>query len=74
MVVLRRAVARALSLQIGNRKSAIGNPLPPPRKGHSKTEHTELFRKLRLEFDHIETYGVVSEHFDELREQLEQQP
>ncbi|HKO43376.1 MAG TPA: hypothetical protein VJU84_08800 [Pyrinomonadaceae bacterium] len=45
----------------------------PPARDIPKQNHKDLFRKLRLEFDHIETYGEVSEHFSELREQLKNQ-
>jgi hypothetical protein len=30
----------------------------------------ELLRKIGLEFDHIELYGEVSQHFDEIRAEL----
>ncbi len=45
---------------------------PPPRNGNAKRGiSTELLRKLILEFNHIDVYGSVSEHFGELRQEGE---
>lgn len=42
----------------------------PPRNGNAKGANKELFKKLQLEFEHIDVYGATSEHFDELRSEV----
>lgn len=52
------------------RKNGKGST--PPRNGNasSKLDTKTFFRKLALEFQHIDLYGAVSEHFDDLRSEL----
>jgi len=58
------------------RKSSKGkstksaNRSTPPRNGNAKADLKDLLSKLRLEFEHIAVYEEVSEHFDELRDEL----
>lgn len=69
----RRATGRKPKGKTSKRKSAkAAKSSTPPRKGNAKA-HEELFKKLQLEFEHIAVYGAVSEHFDELREEIRQQ-
>jgi hypothetical protein len=43
----------------------------PPRNGNAKGGvDRELLRQLILEFNHLDVYGRVSEHFQEIREQM----
>lgn len=53
----------------GRKKRA--EDLTPPRNGNAKGGVSrELLRKLILEFNHLDVYGKVSEHFQEIREEM----
>lgn len=43
----------------------------PPRKSNAKGNISdELLRKIRHEFEHIALYEAISDHFEELRQEL----
>ncbi len=45
----------------------------PPRNGHAKGGISDgLIRKIKHEFEHIALYESISDHFEEVREELNQ--
>lgn len=53
-------------------KRAKPSRVPPPRNANANgAVNKELLRKLILEFNHIDVYGRVSEHFNDLKEELD---
>lgn len=53
------------------KKKSSKKSAAPPRNGNAKGGvSNDLLRKLILEFNHIDVYGEVSEHFDEIRQEM----
>lgn len=60
--------AQKSSAKQGSKKSSKKSI---PRNGNARGAQKELFKKLQHEFEHIDLYGAVSEHFDELRAEID---
>jgi len=54
----------------GGKKGSKRTPAPPRNSNAKGGVNKDLLAKLLLEFDHVDVYGSVSEHFAELRDQL----
>lgn len=67
-----QAKASARAPQQKSKKKRASKRAAPPRNSHAKAGISdELLRKIRFEFEHIALYESISDHFDDVREELE---